>query len=65
MIWNKVKNSTENDYIDFKMKWYDGVTAKIDLIHDILCFSNSLSDNPEDTLLLELKKIKLLKKNFC
>ena len=29
MIWNKVKNSTENDYIDFKMKWYDGVTAKL------------------------------------
>lgn len=64
MIWNKVKNSTENDYIDFKMKWYDGVTAKIDLIHDILCFSNSLSDNPERYIIIGIKENKITKEKF-
>lgn len=46
MIWDKLKNSTENDYIDFKMKWYDGTTAKLDMMQDILCLSNSLTDSP-------------------
>lgn len=64
MIWNKVKNSTENDYIDFKMKWYDGETAKIDLIHVILCFSNSLSDNPERYIIIGIKENKITKEKF-
>lgn len=62
MIWDKIKNSTENDYIDFKMKWYDGETAKIDLIHDILCLSNSLSDSQSRYIVIGIKENKITKK---
>ena len=37
-------NSTENDYIDFKKQWYSDEKREIDMIHDIICLANSLSD---------------------
>ena len=65
MIWDKLKNSTENDYIDFKMKWYDGESSNIDMIQDILCLSNSLTDSKTRYLVIGIKENKISKeKNF-
>ena len=54
-IQNLIKNSTENDYIDFKSKWYTK-EQKINLIHDILCLSNSLSDSKERYIFIGIKE---------
>lgn len=64
MIWDKLKNSTENDYIDFKMKWYDGTTAKLDMMQDILCLSNSLTDSPTRYLVIGIKEHKVTKEKI-
>ncbi|MCL2749064.1 MAG: ATP-binding protein [Alphaproteobacteria bacterium] len=47
MLWAKLSQSTENDYVDFKRQWYSGASARFDLIHDILCMCNSLTDSIE------------------
>lgn len=45
MPWNLINTSTENDYIDFKQKWYEKTPkGKFDMVHDILAMANSLSD---------------------
>lgn len=66
MIWEKISNSTENDYVDFKMKWYDGDSAKINMIHDILCMSNSLTDSISRYIVIGVKENKITKeKIYC
>lgn len=46
MLWNELSESVENDYIDFKREWYSNdKLGEVDLVHDILCMSNSLSDS--------------------
>lgn len=48
VVWNLIQNSTENDYMDFKIEWYPKSNqGDFDMIHDILSLSNSLSDAPE------------------
>lgn len=45
MLWDLLYTSTENDYIDFKQKWYEKTSkGKFDMVHDILAMANSLSD---------------------
>ena len=48
MFWDKLSASVENDYIDFKRDWYTkDKLGEVDLVHDILCMSNSLSDSAD------------------
>lgn len=61
MIWSKLSNSTENDYLDFKMKWYDGATSELDMLHDILCLSNSLTDSTSRYIIIGVKEHKVTK----
>ena len=61
MLWDKLKDSTENDYIDFKMKWYEGESSNIDMIQDILCLSNSLTDSNTRYLVIGVKEHKISK----
>lgn len=60
----KLLKLTESDYLDFKQQWYEN---NADLIHDILCLSNSLSENKERFIIIGVKensKTKL-KKLYC
>lgn len=42
----------ENDWLDFKQEWY---CNNFDLIKDILCMSNSLSDKKERYIVIGVK----------
>lgn len=45
MPWDLIYTSTENDYIDFKQKWYEKTKkGTFDMVHDILAMANSISD---------------------
>lgn len=49
-------NSTENDYIDFKQQWYSDENRKFDMIHDIICLANSLSDKIHRYIFIGIKE---------
>lgn len=56
MPWNLINTSTENDYIDFKQKWYeDTKKGKLDMLHDILAMANSLSDSENRFIFIGVK----------
>jgi len=61
MLLDKLLNSTENDYIDFKQKWYSGDGIKVNLIQDILCLSNSLSDSLDRYIVIGVAEDKITK----
>ncbi|MDD3054077.1 MAG: putative DNA binding domain-containing protein [Endomicrobiaceae bacterium] len=44
---------TESDYLDFKRQWHSN---NADLIHDILCLCNSLSENKERFIIIGIKE---------
>lgn len=64
MLWDKLLNSTENDYIDFKQKWYSGDGIKVNIIHDILCLSNSLSDSQDRYIVIGVAEDKITKQKI-
>lgn len=49
-------NSTENDYIDLKKQWYSDEKRKFDMIHDIICLANSLSDKTHRYIFIGIKE---------
>lgn len=60
-----ILNSTENDYIDFKQEWYKPDEFKCDMVHDILCLANSLTNSPERYIVIGISETKRTKqKNF-
>ena len=62
MLWDKLSASVENDYIDFKREWYSkDKLGEIDLVHDILCMSNSLSDSPDRYIVIGVDEDKTTK----
>ncbi len=66
MLWSKLSASVENDYIDFKREWYSkDKLGEVDLVHDILCMSNSLSDSHDRYIIIGVDEDKTTKaKNF-
>ncbi len=51
--------STENDYIDFKQKWYSkDKLGTVNLVHDILCMSNSLTNSSERYIIIGVEESK-------
>lgn len=57
MLWDKLSVSVENDYIDFKREWYTkDKLGTVNLVHDILCMSNSLSDSPERYIIIGVEQ---------
>lgn len=62
MLWSKLSASVENDYIDFKREWYSkDKLGEVDLVHDILCMSNSLSDSPDRYIIFGVDEDKITK----
>lgn len=62
MLWDKLSASVENDYIDFKREWYSkDKLGEVDLVHDILCMSNSLSDSPDRYIIFGVDEDKITK----
>ncbi len=62
MLWDKLSTSVENDYIDFKRKWYaKDKLGEVDLVHDILCMSNSLSDSSDRYIVIGVDEDKTTK----
>lgn len=55
-ILSIILNSTENDYIDFKQKWYTKEQAKFEMVHDIICLANSITDNIERFIVIGIKE---------
>lgn len=51
----------ESDYLDFKEKWYSGDKGTFDLIRDILCLSNSLSNSVFRYIIIGIKEEKAMK----
>ena len=59
MLWDKLSASVENDYIDFKREWYSkDKLGEVDLVHDILCMSNSLSDSEDRYIVIGVEEDK-------
>lgn len=59
MLWDKLSESVENDYIDFKREWYaKDKLGEVDLVHDILCMSNSLSDSVDRYIVIGVEEDK-------
>lgn len=59
MLWDKLSASVENDYIDFKREWYStDKLGEVNLIHDILCMSNSLSDSDDRYIVIGVEEDK-------
>lgn len=59
MLWDKLSASVENDYIDFKREWYSkDKLGEVDLVHDILCMSNSLSDSSDRYIVIGIEEDK-------
>ena len=59
MLWDKLSASVENDYIDFKKEWYSkDKLGEVDLVHDILCMSNSLSDSIDRYIVIGVEEDK-------
>lgn len=62
MLWSKLSASVENDYIDFKREWYSkDKLGEVDLVHDILCMSNSLSDSHDRYIIFGVDEDKITK----
>ena len=59
MYWERLSESVENDYVDFKRQWYSGKTSKFDMIHDILSMSNSLSNSSDRFIVIGVAEEKL------
>ncbi len=57
-----ILNSSENDYMDFKREWYKPDEFKCDMVHDILCMANSLTDSPDRYIIIGLYETKRVKK---
>ncbi len=60
-MWEVLCNSTENDHLDFKGEWYSGEFAKINMIHDILCLSNSLTNSASRYIVIGVSEHKTKK----
>lgn len=59
MLCDKLSASVENDYIDFKREWYSkDKLGEVDLVHDILCMSNSLSDSEDRYIVIGVEEDK-------
>ena len=59
MLWDKLSASVENYYIDFKREWYSkDKLGEVDLVHDILCMSNSLSDSEDRYIVIGVEEDK-------
>ncbi len=59
MLWDNLSASVENDYIDFKREWYTkDKLGEVDLVHDILCMSNSLSDSVDRYIVIGVEEDK-------
>ena len=59
MLWDKLSASVENDYIDFKREWYSkDKLGEVDLVHDILCMSNSLSVSEDRYIVIGVEEDK-------
>lgn len=62
MLWDKLSASTENDYIDFKREWYSNdKLGDVDLVHDILCMTNSLTDSFDRYIVIGIEENKITK----
>lgn len=66
MLWDKLSNSSENDYIDFKREWYCGDPKEIsfNIVKDIVCLSNSLSDNADRYIVIGVGEDKKTKEKM-
>lgn len=65
MLWDKLSGSTENDYIDFKREWYSNdKLGDVDLVHDILCMTNSLTDSFDRYIVIGVEEDKTTKEKI-
>ena len=65
MLWDNLSASVENDYIDFKQEWYtNDKLGDVDMIHDILCMSNSLTDSFDRYIVIGIEEDKSTKEKI-
>ena len=65
MLWDNLSASVENDYIDFKREWYSkDKLGEVDMVHDILCMSNSLTDSSDRYIIIGIEEDKSTKEKI-
>lgn len=65
MLWDNLSASVENDYIDFKREWYTkDKLGEVDMVHDILCMSNSLTDSSDRYIIIGIEEDKSTKEKI-
>lgn len=65
MLWDNLSALVENDYIDFKREYYTkDKLGEVDMVHDILCMSNSLTDSSDRYIIIGIEEDKPTKEKI-